>query len=69
MESSMQGGVFKYKVENLGVLYIGTSKVYLWQHNLGNYDEQDQKHRKQKKSTDQFMYTDYECTPHLQGFS
>jgi hypothetical protein len=29
MESSMQGGVFKYKVENLGVLYIGTSKVYL----------------------------------------
>ncbi len=46
MESSMQGGVFKYKVENLGVLYIGTSKVYLWQHKLGNYVEQDWKHHK-----------------------
>jgi hypothetical protein len=45
----MQGGVFKYKVENLGVLYIGTSKVYLWQHKLGNYVEQDPKHRQKSK--------------------
>jgi hypothetical protein len=27
------------------------------------------KHRKQIKSTNRFMYTNYECTPHLQGFS
>jgi len=27
------------------------------------------KHSKQIKSTNRFMYTNYECTPHLQGFS
>jgi hypothetical protein len=68
MESSMQGGVFKYKVENLGVLYIGTSNMYLWQHKLGNYVEQaENTASKQIKSTNRFMYTNYECTPHLQG--